>query len=122
MYSDSTRTIQSARPSSHSPPETEGTQSEPMQVYNGGRSLLQVLVVDSREVHKGRVVVTLGVTHVFFQHVFLLLVLQELIVGEKMSVWRPLLTARLTKVRQRDSRRSASGSADRRVQASSYPK
>ena len=69
MYSDSTRTIQSARPSSHSPPETEGTQSEPMQVYNGGRSLLQVLVVDSREVHKGRVVVTLGVTHVFFQHV-----------------------------------------------------
>ena len=69
MYSDSTSTIQSVGPSSHSPPETEGTQSEPMQIYNGGRSLLQVLVVDSREVHKGRVVVTLGVTHVFFQHV-----------------------------------------------------
>ena len=67
MYSGSTSTIQSAGPSSHSPPETKGTESEPMHVYYCCKSFFQVLVIDSGEVHKGRVEVTVGVTHILFQ-------------------------------------------------------
>ena len=89
-----------------------------MQVlYHCLRFLLKVLDKYTRGELKKRFVLQV---YSFSLHLSLLVTLEQL-AGEKMSVCKPFFTALFTNVRHRVSRLSDSGSARRRVHASSYP-